>query len=322
MTKAINQQSTYRPSINHALTISHRIEYAAVVVIFWFFKRLGLDASSALAGKFCRSVGPRLKKISSRATENIAASFPSWSPAEVHAVMCDAWENLGRTAAEYAHLEEIFRDGSRRIEVIGVENLERAASDGHPIIFCGIHMGNWELQTYFQQLSDIRYKFVYRPVNNPLIDKLIFDRRDEIMHGEQIPKSTRASRGLIEALREGGGLGLIVDQKLNSGVSAPLLGRMAKTAATPARLALKFDAAMLPIHVQRRRGAYFRLVIGAPLPVKDSGDVEKDVHALTCEMNDALSEIIRNNPSDWLWFHRRWAKPTRSNTAEFTADTE
>jgi lauroyl/myristoyl acyltransferase len=47
----------------------------------------------------------------------------------------------------------------------------------------------------------------------------------------------------------------------------------------------------------------------APVQFTPSGDHDRDVLALTTQINDVLEQMIRAEPSQWLWVHRRWPTP-------------
>jgi KDO2-lipid IV(A) lauroyltransferase len=42
------------------------------------------------------------------------------------------------------------------------------------------------------------------------------------------------------------------------------------------------------------------------LPMPDTGDEEKDIEIINSIYNKRLEEVIRQNPEQWFWFHRRW----------------
>src|SRR5213078_1078923 len=124
---------------------------------------------------------------------------------------------------------------------------------------------------------------IYRPANNPLIDRMIARLRGG--NGELIPKGAIASRRAVGALRRGAHLSLLADQKLNDGIAVPFFGRPAMTAPALALLALRFDCAVLPARVERLQGAQFRLTLYPPLDLPRSGDREADVAALMGSVN-------------------------------------
>src|SRR5205085_10629380 len=97
---------------------------------------------------------------------------------------------------------------------------------------------------------------------------------------ELIPKGAIASRRSVAALRRGGHVSLLADQKLNEGIAVPFFGRPAMTAPALALLALHFDCVLLPARVERLQGARFRLTLYPPLHLPCSGDRNADILAI------------------------------------------
>src|SRR4029077_4534012 len=124
------------------------------------------------------------------------------------------------------------------------------------ILFRG-HIGNWEIAGRAAAQHGLDIAQIYRAPNNPLIDRIVARLRGG--GSELIPKGTIASRRAVAALRRGGHVSLLVDQKLNEGIAVPFFGGPAMTAPALALLALRFDCAVLPARVERRGGARFRL---------------------------------------------------------------
>jgi KDO2-lipid IV(A) lauroyltransferase len=115
-----------------------------------------------------------------------------------------------------------------------------------------------------------------------------------------------ASRRAVAALRRGGHLALLADQKLNDGLPVPFFGRAAMTAPALALLALRFDCAVMPARVERLHGARFRLTLYPPLELPRRGKREADVAALMEAVNRTLEGWIREHPEQWFWVHSRW----------------
>ena len=78
-----------------------------VRAVFALARALGPERSSDLGGFLARTFGPLLGAHRT-AMRNLRAAFPERSEAEVQAIARGAWDNLGRTGAEYAHLAQLF----------------------------------------------------------------------------------------------------------------------------------------------------------------------------------------------------------------------
>ncbi len=286
---------------------AYRVQAALAALGFGAFGRLPIDAASAVGGWVARRVGPALG-ISKRARLNLAAAMPELSAARIDAVVTGMWDNLGRVAAEYPHLREIavFGSGSagKRVETVGFEHVDRVLAGGRRMIVFSGHLANWEIAALAAGQYGIDVAQIYRAANNPLVDRMIARFRGAA--GELIPKGAVASRRAVAALRRGGHLTLLVDQKLNDGIAVPFFGRLAMTAPALAMLALRFDCDVLPARVERLSGAHFRLTIYPPLALPRSGDRATDTAALMAAVNATLEGWIRERPEQWFWLHRRW----------------
>lgn len=284
--------------------VGYRLEAAAVFVFMTLMRMLPVEAASGLVGGLMRRVGPMLGG-SKKALRNIERAFPDMPEGERRRVLADAWENFGRTMAEYVHLKRIADRFEEHVEMVGGEHLTAMATDGRPGIAVTGHFGNWELAALACARHGLALTFVYRAPNNPWVDRWLADARS-FLGGRMVPKGKEAAKGLVATMRAGGHAGLLVDQKLNEGIPVPFIGRDAMTGTVMADMALRYDAPVVPIRVTRLKGARFRVEAFPPLALSRGGDLKADVPAAMRVVNDLLSDWVRQTPGQWLWQHRRW----------------
>lgn len=283
--------------------LDYPLQGATLWALLALFGMLPVDRASALGGRIARLIGPRLG-ASRKALRNIERAMPETTGDERRRIVEGMWDNLGRVAAEYPHLARISAS-SERVEVTGAENLARA-TQGRPAILFSAHLANWELLAPTAERMGVPLTLVYRRPNNPFAARLI----DRLRGGNPdmlVPKGRRGAKALVDALRRGGSIALLVDQKLNDGVAVPFFGREAMTAPAPVQFALRFGAALVPVRMERLAGARFRIEILPPLEVHESGDRERDVLSALARINALLEAWIRERPDQWLWLHRRWS---------------
>ncbi|MFQ5955327.1 MAG: lauroyl acyltransferase, partial [Kiloniellales bacterium] len=201
-----------------------------------------------------------------------------------------------------------FRDeASGRLEIVGGEHLEALRDDGRPGILFGGHLGNWEMITLAARRHGLKLAVVYRELNNRLIDAYV--RAIQRSSGVELIRKGRAgARRLNEVLDEGGHTVMLVDVRMNDGIQVPFFGRPAMTPPALANLALKFEAPVVPVRVERLGGARFRVTIYPPMERPDSGDRQADVQALMTNVNAHIEEWVRARPEQWMWLHQRWGK--------------
>lgn len=297
---------------NRPITFAHRIEFALVVVMLSFFRLLGIDRASALAGRASRFIGPKLRSLTRRGEDNLRRTFPDWSDEVIRETLKDVYENLGRTGAEYAHLDKLSNHGENpRIVCEGADRIMHIWDPGGPerAIFVTGHFANWEVTGINAREMKLKFGVIYRALNNPLVDELIIKKRAAVATRRQVPKGMAGARPLIDLLKDGYSVAILADQKLNTGgIPVPFMGRMAMTAPAAARLAVRFNLPVVPISNERLDGAYFKVTVNEPIAFAPTGDLVADVEALTIKINEFLERDIRARPGQWLWLHRRWPK--------------
>jgi KDO2-lipid IV(A) lauroyltransferase len=284
--------------------IKFRLEALVVRAVFHLFRRLPIDAASAVGGWIGRTVGYRLP-VTRRARRNMQRVFPEWPAALREDRILRMWDNLGRTAGEYPHIDRFEFGPGKRVEIEGLEHLLALRDDGEPGIFYSAHFGNWELAGLGVAHNGLPISLIYRAANNPYVN-WIFTHRRSVTGIDVIPKGAAGARVALDTLKKAGHLGLLVDQKMNDGISVPFFGSAAMTAPALASFALKFRCPVVPTHVVRTEGAHFRIIFEAPIRLQASGNHQADLLTTMTAVNHTIERWIREQPDQWLWLHRRW----------------
>lgn len=283
--------------------LKHRFEGFLLRSLFRLSQCLPLDISSWLGGFMARHLGPIIAHGAHRtARKNLTMIYPDMHEADRDELIMNMWDNLGRTAAELPHLpnEKLFE----RMNITGVENLPKK---GEKVIFISGHYGNWEMTYPVAHIHGIPTTLIYRHINNPHVDKLMAELRGKRC-SNMFPKGNRGAVKMAHAIKNGESLAMLIDQKMNDGISVPFFGREAMTAPAVAQLALRYDMPIIPARVVRTGGVHFEGTIYPPLNFEKTGDTEKDVLLIMTQINAMLEGWIREHPEQWFWVHKRWPK--------------
>ena len=282
-------------------------EYALFLSVMGLFRVLGLRRGSDLGGWIARTFGPRIP-VSRRGRRNMARAIPEMSEAEREKAIVAMWDNLGRTFAEYAHLDKFWalKPGAR-IEIAGIEHAEAAIAKGKGGLFVSGHCGNWELMPRCIADKGLKGTLVYRPPNNPWVDAWISKQR-RIGLPTIAAKGADGARAIVRTLKDNAFLAMLVDQKMNEGISVPFFGRDAMTPTGAPQLSLRHGSPIVPAWCERLPGQRFRMTVYPELPMPNTGDRHKDMYELALGLNQFLEARIRENPANWLWLHSRWPK--------------
>lgn len=262
------------------------------------------EAASNLGGLLGRMLGPWLP-VTQRARRNLRLAFPDKSEAERAAIIRGMWDNLGRVAAEYPHLDRITAPDSGRVELLDMEPVRALGRSGSAGILVSAHLANWEILPVAAARLGLDLTNIVREPNNPYLRPIV-ERLRGVASGARAPKGKVGARESIAVLSAGRVLALLFDQKLNDGIPVPLFGVEAMTAPAPAQLALRFRCPLVPVRLERTGPARFRVCAHRPIALPDTGDRHADAARVTRELNRILEGWIRARPEQWLWLHRRW----------------
>jgi KDO2-lipid IV(A) lauroyltransferase len=294
------------------LSFSRKLRYGAEAALFFLlmglFRLLSLDAASRLGGWIGRNIFSRLPP-NQIARQNLKAAFPEKTEAEIETVLEAMWDNLGRTVAEYPHLKKFNRVGpGSRIEVDGAAHIDTARYSGQGAMFLSAHLGNWEMMPMLGELLELDGATVVRHPNNPYVARWIGRQRAQRGPKDQIGKHSGARR-IFSQLRAGKVIYMLVDQRNDEGIAVNFFGRPAMTTPVPAALAMKTGAQIL-IAANRRKGrsANFEVTVRPGPQFISTGDAAADTRLLTERITAQVETIIRSDPSQWLWIHRRWSR--------------
>jgi Kdo2-lipid IVA lauroyltransferase/acyltransferase len=265
-----------------------------------------------VAGGIMRTVGPRLKEHEiGRA--NLAAAFPEKSAAEIETILRGVWDNLGRVAAEFAHIDRLRilypeEEGTGDI-LYSQETFDRfqqLRTDGKPALIFASHLANWELPALVATRCELETTVLYRRPNISAASDAVIRIRQGSM-GTLVPTGLDAPVKLGRVLEAGGHVAMLVDQYYVNGVDVTFFGRSCKANPFIARLAQHVEC---PIHgtrvVRLPDGHHFRVDLTEPIaPVRDA-EGKVDIAGTMQAITSVIEGWVREYPEQWLWVHRRW----------------
>ncbi len=293
--------------MGRSITASHRLEYGALRVMVAALDRVGLRGAT----RFAEWLGPfgyaPLRIRRTVVEQQIAASFPGFSPAKVAAVARGSYANLARTTIETTLLPAYTR--AEIIDLVeateGWEVVEERLGRGKGLILISGHIGNWELGGAYLAARGLALDVIARHMGNPLVDRFLTQTREQI--GMHVVHDEDAVRRVPRALREGGVVAFLVDQATVGLASTwvSFFGRQAKTPRGPAVFALRLGSPIIFVAVIRQPNGRYRIAF-EPVDVAPTGEREADVDQIVQAYTAALERWVRRVPEQYFWQHRRW----------------
>lgn len=237
------------------------------------------------------------------AETNVRLCFPELAPAQREALARQSVEGAGQALIEaFATYFRIHLDLGDRLDVLGLENLENARLTGRGVLLLGMHFDTIDISAHLMnRVLDTDFNAVYRPNDNPLMDRVIRWGR-----GRHMDKMLdRADvRGIVRALRKGETVWYAPDQDYGRkhSVFAPFFGIPAATITATSRIVRMSDALVVPFAQSRQPDGRYRVDFGPALEDFPSGDDVADA----ARINRVIEHYVRKEPGQYLWVHRRF----------------
>jgi KDO2-lipid IV(A) lauroyltransferase len=295
------------PLLQHILWA---IEAAAFGILLGISRLLSPERASALGCRLFRAVGPRLDKTRIF-RRNLTLAFPEKSGGEIEMLIREIWGNVGSVLAEYPHLPTYAVAGQPdRLEIVINSDSPVFQNTGKAAVFVSAHLANWEIPAAAVRRLGIPASGLYTALQNPWLDRSLHKVRARLGVG-LLPRDGGV-RALVRELGSGKSIGLLVDQRVDSGEPVPFFGLEMNTSTTPARLALRYHCDLIPIRVQRLGNARFRVTFDKPItPSVEITDDHRKILDMTRQLNEIFEAWIRATPQDWLCSKRRWSKDAK-----------
>ena len=264
-----------------------------------------------LFGRITRRIGPlfREHKIG---RANLTAAFPEKSPQEIDAILDGVWDNLGRVAAEFAHIDHVWdhdldHPENSRIEIPPRthELFHQLRLDNKPALIFASHIGNWELPALAAVAHGLDAAVLFRRPNIASADRAIEEMRSVNM-GTLIPAGRDAPFKLAQALEKGQHAAMLIDQYFTNGVDVTFFGRTTKANPLLARLRRQIDCPIHGVRIIRLPDHRFRAELTEEIPPARTAQGDIDVQGTMQAITSVIEGWIREYPEQWLWLHRRW----------------
>jgi Kdo2-lipid IVA lauroyltransferase/acyltransferase len=286
------------------INLEYLVASSLLTIFGWLPLRMAISAGSTL-GRGAYYCSGRLRRTGQR---NLELAFPDLALSERRRLLHGCFQSLGRLLGVFSQFETAdTRALQSVVECEGLEHIDAARQSGRGVILFTGHVGAWELTSFALSLFDYPLSFLVRRIDNPKIEKLVDERRERL--GNRTIDKRSAAREMLQTLQGGGTLGILVDLNTldREGIFVDFFGVPASTTFMLAKLALRTEAAVLPVFAPwDRERQCFLLKIGEPLTVTRSSDNEDDVRCLTQLFTSVVEKYVRRYPDQWLWIHRRW----------------
>ncbi len=278
-------------------------------------RRINRQRMANVLGSMMRIAGPWFPEHKV-GRENLCAAFPEKSVDEIEQILAGVWDNLGRVAAEFAHIDRIIihdparpersSDPDVAIDDATYARLKMLGDRNKPNLVFAAHLANWEIPALAPHSFGFPTSILYRRPNIGGASNAIVDMRARCM-GNMVAAGLDAPLKLGRALERGENVAVLVDQHTTQGVDVVFFGRWAKANPLVAQLARLTGAPIRGVRAVRLPDDnHFRVELTEEIaPVRDA-EGRVDIQATMQAITNVIEGWVREHPEQWLWLHRRW----------------
>ncbi|MCH2045378.1 MAG: hypothetical protein MK212_14775 [Saprospiraceae bacterium] len=274
------------------------------LIPFWLLYRM----SDLLAFLMYRVFAYRRKVIRA----NLKNAFPKKSAKELQII----------EQKFYTHLCDILLEGIKGLSMSKASIKKRydvrqdaveymnTFCEQKSLMVVGGHYGNWEwgaIGATLHVIPDI--VIFYKPVKNKYLDAYI--RRTRSIHNTYL-RSIKETKQSFEEFKDQNLIYIMIaDQNPSNRKAAHWVNFMNQETAVlhgPSKYSQEYELPLFFLHTRRLKRGYYQVYVDY-LP--EAANLE-DFNAISQLFMSKLEEDLREEPSHWLWSHRRW-KYTREN---------
>ncbi len=269
--------------------------------------------ASVLAWLLFRVLGYRRKVV----LDNLRQSFPEKTESEIQRIAKGFYLNLSDVVMESLKLLSMSAANlKRRVRHVNPEVIgEMVAHGGGGIAIFG-HFANWE---WLGAGMGLHLPFgtvgVYKTQSSRLADALMLHIRCRL--GNEMITMEQTYRESLTRLQKPCYIAFLGDQVPNPQPKlyfTPLLGRPAAVQLGIATICLKMNVPLYYFDIRREKRGHYAVTL-RKVPHEDLLPYSKEnSYTLTDRHVAMLEEIIRANPTDWLWSHRRWKRKPQEDS--------
>ncbi len=193
-----------------------------------------------------------------------------------------------------------------KITMKNLEIVEKVHKDGRAVIYVTPHYCSWELgfaslSTFIEPVTGI-----FKSMKNKEYQEWVLDSRGRF--GNKSIEKRNVIKPLIRLVKNGEACGVVIDTGLNprEGVEVDFLGKKVRQTSTPAYLARKYNAAIIPAIVTTEDEENYTVEVFDEIVVQKSENEDSDIQKATQLQADWITQQIRKEPKFWFWIHRRF----------------
>jgi len=282
--------------------------YVVVRILFCTVQALRIETCHAIIRPMAWILADVLRIRADVVDDNLRHAFPAWSPAKRQAIARRQWEHLLLMIVEIAHTPRKIHLTNWRdhVRFHNKRELVGRLLDDRPCVLLSGHFGSFEVGGQVVGLFGFPTFTIARPLDNPFLDRFFNSFRTR--NGQRVLPKKGIADEAAHLLSDGRAMVILGDQSAGpKGCWVDFFGRPASTHKAIALFSLTGDAPMMVNYTLRlAKPMQFEVGCEATADPRDGTAPCTGVRELTAWYTQRLEDLVRRNPEQYWWLHRRW----------------
>jgi Kdo2-lipid IVA lauroyltransferase/acyltransferase len=236
--------------------------------------------------------------------KNLLVAFPEKTEAERVAIAKQFYHNFIDTLFESIKFITISKKKVLSLGSADFEIIHQLVAKGKNVHLMSGHQFNWEFGNVLYPLNlNVPFVGIYMPFQNKHVDKIFFNFRKK--YGTVLISAGDFKARMHRIFVKQYVMGLVADQNPGDPAYAywmNFFGKPAPFITGPGRVGVKKNTAIVVVGFKKIKRGHYRFTNTL---LTENGS-EFTPQQLTLMYKNELEKVIRNDPANYLWSHRRW----------------
>lgn len=290
--------------------------YPVTRVVLWAISHLPFAFFHALSWVAARFLFYVIRYRKDVVLQNLAIAFPEKSKAERNRLASDFYLRFTDTFLESVKMLSMSNQAALRRVTLDLRVVEQLLAEGRSVQLMVAHQFNWEFINLTLPVA-LRHPFyfVYRSIGNEVMDQLFLWQRTRL-GGHAVSADQFAEKKEL-IFSKPAVLALGADQnpgKPDQALWMPFFSKPAPFFTGPAKGAIQHNAAMVMFQMERTRRGYYRFSTSLICEHPREYSPEQLTFLYKCQ----VERVVKADPANYLWSHRRWRHAIKPENRLFT----
>ncbi len=287
------------------MSLTETFTYVFLNLLSKWFQAISHTNRNRIGDTLARFAFRWIPKRQDEALKNIQTAFPEKSMDDHVTILKQCYRSFMMNAVHFLAFPKSFHNFEFNVE--GKEILDRALAKKRGVLFITGHCGAWELLIAWLGVNKYPFEGVAAQQRN-LGSNKHFQERREFFGVKHIFRSSSVET-MIGTLKSKNILGIVSDQDAGpKGAFVSFFGKNASTPKGPAVFHLKTGAPMV------FGTAFYEGQNTFHIHIQEINPKTNDSDTITQTFTTMLENKIKQYPSQYFWFHRRWKSVDKHQT--------